>query len=131
MNWTPELIVAALTAITAIITAVLHKLKWIKIPIRRNNSNQFSGMSIQQIEDCVHRHEVTDKKIEDMGKVQVRQEVCIENTKDRLNKGEEKFGKFQEDISLIKTNVAVIKETMNQQYGFMTDSMKIILKKIE
>ena len=121
-------IVAVGTGFVAV-AGTLNKLKVIRIPFRRTN-NQFSGMSIQQIEACVHRHDLVENRLDGMDKIQTRQEVCIENTKNRLDKGEERFEKFQEDMGNIKTNVAVIKETMNQQYGFMTDSMQLILKKI-
>ena len=137
MTWTPETIAAVATAITGglmIGAGVLYKYDLFpgKNKGTGNGGNSFSGKSISQIENlCQKKHQVIEDKFDDVFKVQAKQEVCIEHSKGRLDKGEEKFMEFQKDISTINTNVAVIKERINQQYDHMTGTMSLILEKLK
>ena len=115
--------IAAFVLLALAVVGLLQRFGILRLPFSRNNNPKPSN--------CDKLHDKIDKKLTEVGEGQIERKIQIENIKDRLDKGEEKFEKFQEDIGVIKTNVAVIRETMNQQYGFMTDSMQLILKKIE
>ena len=121
MTWTNEMI-AAFVLLALAVVGLLQRFGILKLPFSRNNNPKPAN--------CDKRHDKIDAELKTMGEGQIEHKIQIEDIKDRLDKGETRFDKFQEDIGVIKTNVAVIKETMNQQYGFMTDSMKLILKKI-
>ena len=138
MGWTPELI-GGFTVGAMAVAGVLQRFGVLKLPITRNgNGNGNGGMRSAQLADCIRRHEHINHKQEQVERdleiiknVQAGYKIRLDNKKERLDKGEKRFSGIQTDVQTIKTDVAVIRERIGQQYSQMTETMQLILKKIE
>ena len=112
MAWTPELIAtvatAAATITTALVAVILHKFKVIKIPVRRN-SNQFSGMSISELEKrCREIHKPVEERLTGIDKMNSEQTSDIKHMEKRLDKGDEKFDTIIRDIGKISVDIGIM-----------------------
>lgn len=143
MNWTPELVYGTIGAVTTgavTIVGALHKLKWIRIPLRRTNgNNQFSGMSVSDIEKrCRDIHAGVDHRLIEIGEANSGQASDIKNMEKRLDKGDEKFEKIQQSLATINRNIGIMDtkfELREKDYektlSDATQTMTLILEKIK
>lgn len=128
MELTPELI-GTITASLMAVTATLNKYT-LKLPMTRNGNGK-SGMSKFELSECIRKHDSIDHRIDTLEEKVTRNITRLDNKKERLDKGEKRFSGIQNDVQTIKTDVAVIRERIGQQYTQMTDTMQLILKKID
>ena len=114
--------IAAFVLLALAVVGLLQRFGVLRLPFSRNSNPKPTN--------CDNRHDKIDKKLTEVSEGQVERKTQIEGINNRLDKGDLHFDKIQADIGTINTNVAVIKERIEQQYGFMTNSMQLILKKI-
>lgn len=105
MPWkTPEGITAIVTVSTIVAVGALQKLGALKLPVTRENGNgnRFSGMSISDIEKlekrCLEYHTPIHNRLNGVDKEAAIHTAKIEDIKDRLDKGEEKFDTIQNKL---------------------------------
>ena len=131
MTWTPEMIYGSIGTVGAglvAIAAALNRFKVVKIPLRRNNgnqSNQFQGMGFSEIEKrCREIHAGVDAKIDTLGKEQSSHEAKIEDIKDRLDKGDNKFDVVLCDIKKISVDIGIMDTKFEMREKSLTDTIK-------
>lgn len=107
--WTPEFLMAikgfSVTIVVLAITAVMNKYT-LKLPVRRNSNNQFSGMSISDFDNrCQDLHALIDTRLLDIDKTNSQQEESLRQVEMRLNKGEDKFETIIEKLSGLNADI--------------------------
>lgn len=126
---TPELVMAMkgffVTGLVLAITAVMNRYT-LKLPATRKNGNgnQFSGMSISEIEDrCRKFHAPIDTRLLDIDKVNAQQASDIRHIENELERGDKKFEAIQLDIRTILTKQGALGAKFEAREKALTDTI--------
>jgi len=137
VDWNPE-VIGAFTVGAMGAVGILQKYGILKLPIRRNGNDKASGMTIAEIAECERRRIDIGKRLDTIENTQAVNVIRLNNKKERLDKGEKRFGDLQNKLHSIDVTVAKIDTKTTQQYEFMTGTMKdmaltmqLILKKVD
>ena len=128
MTWTPEMIYGTIVAVgtgCVAIAGALNKAKIVKIPLRRNNgNNQFSGMSVSDIEKrCREIHGTVELRLTELDKGCSQRQADIRHIEGELDRGEKKFNAIHLDIRTIITNQGIQGAKFEAREKELTDTI--------
>jgi len=131
VNLTPE-IIGAFTVGAMGVVGVLQRYGILNLPVRRNgNGKAAAGMTLAEITACERRHLRTDQRLDAVENTQSARGVRIQTIREQLDRGTSDFSDIKKDINLIKCDVGIIGERMDQQYNFLTISMRTIVESLK
>ena len=102
MEWSPEIIIAIGTALSAIIAVILQKTGKINLPMRRKWTAAERGDKVvnhNQRPECADSFKILARKIDMLEEGKTRNETNITNQEKMLIKGEKHFEKLEETMT--------------------------------
>ena len=139
MDWTPE-IIGGITVGAMAVAGAIKKYGLIpKLFAVKNGVNGTDGKNgktfdvsgcLKRFDECSKKQVAVEKSVQTIAEIQKRNISRGIQNKEKLKLGAERFDKVEQSINTINTNVAVIRERIEQQNKHQNAMMKMILEKI-